>query len=103
MRADRADHDRVSVGRRLRDRVGAGVSSGTRLVVDDDRLAPVGGHALADETRQDVRRAAGSDGDDDVDRPGGKARGGGLGRRPREGDESRRGQYRKSESIVNPQ
>jgi hypothetical protein len=49
-----ADDDRVAVGRRFRDCIGACVAAGARLVVDDDRLAPGRLQLLADQAREDV-------------------------------------------------
>ena len=79
LRADRAHQQRVAVGRRLRDEVGAEVAAGTRLVVDDEGLAERLAELRRERARQDVGGAAGRERHDDADR----LRGPGAGRRRR--------------------
>ncbi len=59
MRGQRAHQDRVAVGRRLRDHVGADVAAGAGLVLHNHRLAPHLGELLRDEAAGDVERSAG--------------------------------------------
>ena len=67
-RIDRHEQ-RVAVGRRLRGRLGADQRVGAGPVLDQDRLAPVLAHLLADDARHDVARAARRERHDDADRP----------------------------------
>ena len=57
--------DRVAVGLRLGDDVGADVAAGARVILDHHRLAPLARQLLADEARGDVRRAARGERHDD--------------------------------------
>src|SRR6185503_853982 len=70
MRADAADADRVAIGRRLGDHVRADVAARAGAVLDEDRLAPGLGPAIADQTRIDVGDAAHGKRHDDPDRLG---------------------------------
>ena len=57
---------RVTVGRGLGHEVRRNRAAGAGTVFNDDRLAPVLAHLLADDARQRVGRAAGGEGDDDA-------------------------------------
>ena len=85
MGADMADADRVAVGRRAH-RLADGDRAGrARGVVDDELLAELLGHALADDARHQVGRPAGGKRHDHGDRLAG------IGVRQRAaGDETRR-------------
>ncbi len=75
LRVDRVrrqrEQDRVAVGRRFRDDVGAEIAGGAAAVVDDDRLAELRRQRLDDDARNDVGAAARRIRDDELDRPGG--------------------------------
>ena len=64
----RHHQQRVAVGRRLGDLVGAGDRAGARPVLDHERLLEGLLQMLADEARIDVGRAAGAERHDDLDR-----------------------------------
>ena len=66
--AGRRHQQRVAVGGRLGDRVGADRSTRAGLVIDDDRLAPVGTKFLANGPRKDVGATTGRIRHDDSDR-----------------------------------
>ena len=55
---------RVAVGGRAHDRLGADVAAGARPVLDDEWLAEPLRQPLPDQAREDVGRAAGGNGDD---------------------------------------
>ena len=76
VRRQRAHQDRVAVGRRLRDEVGADVAARAGPVVDDNALAPVLARLLRDGAADDVERSAGRKGDDELHRPVRIGRGG---------------------------
>ena len=59
-------HQRIAVGRRLRDNGRADGPASTGSIVDNDRLTPQLGKLLAKSTRQDVGGAAGGEWHDDV-------------------------------------
>jgi hypothetical protein len=61
--------ERVAVGRRLGDAIGAEHGTGARLVLDHDRLAERPGEPLAEHARVNVGRSAGGEGHDDPDAP----------------------------------
>jgi hypothetical protein len=63
----RDHHERVAVGRCLRDFGGADGRSGAGLVLDDDGLADRGRELLLQDARRDVGESAGAEGDDDLD------------------------------------
>ena len=60
---------RVAVGGRAHDRLGADIAAGARPVLDDELLAEPLRQPLADQARDDVVRAAGGKADDDAHRP----------------------------------
>ena len=62
LRADRSHQQRVAVGRRLGDEVGAEVAAGAGLVLDDEGLAEGLAELGRERARQDVGRAAGANG-----------------------------------------
>ncbi|MNT39260.1 hypothetical protein D3C72_1754910 [compost metagenome] len=64
----------VAVGLGLRRVVGADQRARARLVLDDDRMAPLHGQFGSDQTGQQIRRAAGSGGHHDGHGPGGIGR-----------------------------
>ena len=66
--AGRRHQQRVAVGRRLRDRVGADIAAGARAVFHDDRLAERLRHLVADRARQHVGEPAGRERRDHADR-----------------------------------
>jgi hypothetical protein len=66
---DRHQRDRVTVGRRLGDRRHGDIAVGAGAVLDDHALAPALRHAVGDDARERVRRAAGGEADDDAHRP----------------------------------
>ncbi|MCY1375134.1 hypothetical protein D9M69_625240 [compost metagenome] len=68
MRAGHAHHQRVAVGRRLGDEVGADVPARARAVVDHHRLAPVLAHLHGDQPRRRIGGAARRERHDDADR-----------------------------------
>ena len=57
MRA-RSHEDRVTVGRRFRDCVGADDAARSGTVIDDDGLTPDFSELLADRSRSDIERSA---------------------------------------------
>jgi hypothetical protein len=59
--------DRVAVGLRLDHDLGADIAAGARPVLDDEILAELFRKPLRGEPRDDVRRAAGREGDDHLD------------------------------------
>src|ERR1700686_1674438 len=63
------DEERISVRARPHHRLGPDRAACTRPVVDDERLAEPLRQRLTDQTREDVKRAAGGEADDDVYRP----------------------------------
>ena len=69
VRARGGDADRVAVGRRLGDRVGADIAAGADPVVDHDLLAQPGPQPLRQDARDDVGAAAGRERHDQPDRP----------------------------------
>jgi len=70
--ADVGDQQRVAVGRRSRDDLGARDAAGTGPVLDHDLLAECLGHLRADDARHRVGQAARRVRHDHPDRPGGK-------------------------------
>src|SRR6185295_7634321 len=64
------DQQSVAVGRRLGDEVGGEAAAGAGAVLDDDRLAERAADRLAQRARDVVGGAAGSEADDQADRPG---------------------------------
>ncbi len=66
--ARRGHQQGVTVGRRLRDRVGGDHRAGAGAVLDDDRLSERRFHRLAQQPRHDVDAAAGGIADKDADR-----------------------------------
>jgi hypothetical protein len=62
-------HQRVAVGRRPDDELGADIAGGARPVLDDERLFEPFRQPLRHQPRDDVGRAAGDDGDDQTHRP----------------------------------
>ena len=70
--ASRPDRkQRIAIGRRLSDEVGADVAAGARTVLDDERLPPGLRELLGDQTHDDVVRPAGGERHDDPHGPGG--------------------------------
>jgi hypothetical protein len=67
--ADRHERERVAVGRRFRDRRHRNVAGGADAVLDDHALIPALRQPVGNDARESVRRAAGREADDDVDRP----------------------------------
>jgi len=61
--------ERMAVGGRTRDRLGADVARSARSVLNDEWLAEALGQPLTDQARDDVGRAAGRKADDDAYRP----------------------------------
>ena len=70
MRADRAEHDLVAVGRRGRDALRAGHAACAADVLDHDLLAQDLAHARRHDTAEHVGRAAGRERNDHRDRTG---------------------------------
>ena len=68
LRADRSHQQRVAVGRRLGDEVGAEVAAGAGLVLDDEGLAERLAELRREGAREDVGRPAGRERHDDADR-----------------------------------
>src|SRR3954470_16115192 len=66
--ADRADEQRVAVGRALRRRLGADGGAGAGLVFDDHRLAQAQGELFPDRAGDDVDTAARWERRDEADR-----------------------------------
>ena len=66
--AGRANTDRVSVARRLRDDAEPDVAARARPIVNDERLAEPFRHAWLDQPHDCVGAATGRKGDDDPDR-----------------------------------
>ena len=62
------EKERVAVGRRLRNWLGADASAGTRPVLDDEWLAKPIGQPLPDQACENVRSAAGGLADDNAHR-----------------------------------
>src|SRR5262245_15338587 len=70
-RVYRSDQEqRIAVGRRTYDRLGADIAAGTRPALDDELLAEPLREPLADQASDDVGAAAGRKADDDAHRPG---------------------------------
>jgi hypothetical protein len=69
-RRRRSFDERVAVRRRARAELGADEPTAARPVVDDDRSAERGDHALRDESCHEVRAAARPERHDDADRFG---------------------------------
>ena len=67
-----SQHQRVTIGRAVDQRLGRDVGAGARPVVHDHRLAERGLQVLSDRARDDVHRAAGAVTDDDANGFGGK-------------------------------
>ena len=65
-------HERVAVGRRLRDEVGADVAARPGLVFHDHGLAPFLGELRPDDAREDVDAGAGRERHDERHRARGK-------------------------------
>ena len=65
----RHQEQRVAVGRRTRDRLGAQDRAGARTVLDHERLLERFGQVLAELAGKDIGRAAGRERHDDLDRP----------------------------------
>ena len=65
---DRIQQQRVAVGVRLGDLRGGGRAAGAAAIVDDDRLPQRVGKLRPDEPGNDIGRAAGRNGDDELDR-----------------------------------
>src|SRR6516164_5918906 len=64
------DHEqRVAVGRRTYNRLGADIAAATRPVVDNKLLAEALGQPLTDQARDDVTWAGGGKADNDANRP----------------------------------
>src|SRR5262249_26659197 len=61
--------ERVSVGRRAYNRLGADIAAAARTVLDDERLAEALRQPLAHQTGDDVSRSAGSEWHDQTYRP----------------------------------
>ena len=70
VRADRAEHEGVAVGRRVGDALRAGHAAGAADVLDDHLLAEDFAHALRDDAAEHVGRAAGRERNDHRHRPG---------------------------------
>ena len=68
-RAGAAEHERVAVGRGLRDRARRDRAAGAAAVLDHDLLAERLAHLLGDDARHHVVAAAGRVGHDQRDRP----------------------------------
>ena len=84
MRPNRAHHDGVAVGRALGGQFGRDIAPGAAPIVDHERLSELLAQRGLHRARDDVRRAAGGEGDEDANR----ARRILLGRRgPRDEDE----------------
>ena len=66
---ERRQEERVAVGRRTHDRLGANIVAGARPVLDDEWLAEPLRQPLSHQAREDVGRAAGGKADDDAHRP----------------------------------
>ena len=66
--AGRRHQQRVTVGFRLRDRVGAHIAAGARPVLDDHRLPERLGDFIADRAREHVGKPAGRERRDQADR-----------------------------------
>jgi len=67
-RAGRRQAERVAVGWRLGDDVVADQAAAAAAIVDDHRLLDLLGEGLGDRAHQQVARAAGGEGQDDLDR-----------------------------------
>ena len=74
-----AQEQRVAVGLRAGGRLGSDIGAGAGLVLDDELLPELLAHGGEDETREEIRPAAGRIGNDHRDRP---CRIGGLGKGP---------------------
>ena len=61
--------DGVTVGRRLRDRIGRDIAGRSRTILHDDRLAQSFGELGPHHAGERVDGPAGDEGDDDADRP----------------------------------
>jgi hypothetical protein len=59
----------VTVGLRSRGRRGGRDATRTRHVLDDERLAHLGGELLRHRPRDDVAESTGAEADQDLDRP----------------------------------
>jgi hypothetical protein len=86
---------RIAVGRRANDRLGGDIAAGTRPILDDEWLTESFRQPLTHQTCHDVRRATGSERNDDAHRSCW------IGLRPRDAGRSRerdsaRGQMQKS-------
>ncbi len=90
MRRGRAEQQRVAVGLRLCDHLGADIAAGAALVVDDDLLAEIGRHADRDDARDQVGRPARRERHHHAQRLVGILRGGLPGRQKREGAREKR-------------
>ena len=84
-----ADVDGVAVGRRARDAADADAAAGAADVLDDHRLTERGPHALRQDARHDVGRAARRERHDHRDRPRR------IGLRVRAGDAAQDGKCRR--------
>ncbi len=62
--------NRITVGRGLGRKIGADIAGRATAIVDDDRLAELGGQGLADDPGDDVRAAPRGVRHDDPDRSG---------------------------------
>ena len=65
---DRVQQQRVAVGIRFRDLRGGGRAAGAGAIADDDRLSERVGKLRPDEPGNEIGRAAGRNGDDELDR-----------------------------------
>ena len=63
-----SQEQRVAIRRRARRRIGPDVASGTWPVLDDELLSESLRQPLTDQARDDVRRPAGSEGNNDAHR-----------------------------------
>ena len=64
-----AQQQRIAIGRRLRDRIGADHAARPGAVFHNDRLAQERRHAFANHARLKIRRSAGRERHDDADGP----------------------------------
>src|SRR5262249_27664010 len=64
-----ASEERVAIGWRTHDRLGGQSATGTHTILDDEWLAELLRQPLADQTREDVARAARGETEDDAHRP----------------------------------
>ncbi len=62
--------ERIAVGRRVHDRLGADIAAGARAVVDDELVTELVRQPLRNEARRDVDRAGGRSADNQSHRPG---------------------------------